>query len=152
MGERSDLNVFISFVRTNRHKAERLAQALRDYGILVWLERDQITNGPDWQNAIRQQIRQGAFFIACFSSQYNARRKSRMNEELMLAIEELRQRPLEKTWFIPVFLNECTAPNWSIGGGASLLNLQWVDLSRDWEMGIQNIVRMIDPAGKHIIK
>jgi hypothetical protein len=137
--------VFISFVRTNRAKVERLARILREYGILVWLERDQIAPSGNWQSVIRDAIREGAFFIACFSNQYNARKKMRMNEELMEAIDELRQRPMERSWFISVVLNNCTIPNWSIGSGNSLLNLECVDISQDWGKGVQDVLHIIDP-------
>lgn len=143
--------VFISFVRTNRAKVERFAQALREHGVLVCLERDEITSRSDWQTALRNGIRQGAFFIACFSRQYRPRQKSHLNRELMEAIKELRQRPADQSWFIPVALNDCTIPDWSIGVGYSLLGLEWVDLSSDWEEGVQRIVGIIhQAAGRHL--
>ena len=68
-----------------------------------------------------------------------------MNEELTLAIEELRQRPTNRAWFIPVLLAECAVPERSIGAGETLQDLQWVDLQRNWDDGIIKIVGAIDP-------
>jgi hypothetical protein len=35
-----------------------------------------------------------------------------MNEELALVIEEVRQRPTDQAWFIPVGLDDCQVPRW----------------------------------------
>jgi hypothetical protein len=68
-----------------------------------------------------------------------------MNEELTLAIDELRQRPTERAWFIPVLLSECQVPARNIGAGETLRDIQWVELYRDWEEGIARIAATIDP-------
>jgi len=66
-----------------------------------------------------------------------------MNEELVLAIEELRLRPTDMAWFIPVKLNRCEIPDRDIGAGATLQDLQYVELYQDWDAGIQRIVNVI---------
>ena len=60
-----------------------------------------------------------------------------MNEELTLAIEELRQFASDREWFIPVLLSECDIPARSIGGGETLLDINWVPLYENWDAGIQ---------------
>jgi hypothetical protein len=67
-----------------------------------------------------------------------------MNEELTLAVEELRQRSLDIAWFIPVRLAECVIPDREIGGG-TLRDLQTVDMFADWDRGILAIKNAIDP-------
>jgi hypothetical protein len=59
-----------------------------------------------------------------------------MNEELTFAIDELRRRSINKTWLIPVKLNECEMSDRSMGGGETLRSLQWVELYTDWNDGI----------------
>ena len=66
-----------------------------------------------------------------------------MNEELTIAIEELRQRPTDRVWFIPVKLNRCKIPNRNIGGGETLNDRQHVKLYKDWDGGIQRIIEVI---------
>ena len=68
-----------------------------------------------------------------------------MNEELALAIEELRLRPTNRTWFVPVKLNECLIPERSIGAGERLSDIQWVDLFEDWDAGIQLLLSTLIP-------
>src|SRR5690348_1604790 len=95
-------HVFISYVRDDRPLVRELCAALHKNSIAFWLDRDQIRPGEKWQVAIRRAIESGTFFIACFSKAYDVRSKSYMNIELTLAIEQLRLRPADRAWFIPV--------------------------------------------------
>ena len=141
-------HVFISYVRENKEVVDRLYQELKSRGIQVWLDRDKIDPGVRWQRAIRQAIRSGVFFIACFSKEFHERNKTYMNEELTLAIEELRQLPIDKVWFVPIKLNECEIPNWDIGRGETLQDFQYISLYEDWEVSIQNILNVIQYESK----
>ena len=124
--------VFISYVRENIEIVDRLCQELKSHGIQVWLDRNDIDPGSRWEQSIRKAISQGGGFIACFSEEYNNRDKTYMNEELTLAINELRQRPADRIWFIPVKLNNCEIPDRDIGGGETLQVFQYVNLYEDW--------------------
>src|SRR5206468_2173271 len=79
----------------------------------------------------------------CFSEHYWARDKTFMNEELLLAIEELRQRRIDRAWFIPVKLSPCEVPEYPIGPGQSLRDLQYVEMYKDWETGIRKVLSVI---------
>jgi len=136
--------VFISYVRSNKSIVDHLKNDLTiRHGVKVWLDRDDIGAGVDWRQAIRKAIQDGAFFIACFSEEYNERDRTYMDEELTLAIDELRRRPTDKAWFIPVKLNECEIPDCDIGGRETLDALQYVELYKDWDDGIQRILNVI---------
>jgi hypothetical protein len=137
-------HVFISYVRDNSEVIQRLSASLEARGVNVWLDRDKIRPGYRWKAAIRDAIREGAFFIACFSREYHERPKTYMNEELTLAIEELRQRPTDRAWFIPVLLPGGEVPDRDIGAGETFRSLQWVSLSEeDWNTGIQRILSVV---------
>src|SRR5271165_4142786 len=59
--------VFISYVLDDCAMVQRLAQTLELYRIKVWLDRNSLKPGYRWKKAIRDGIREGDFFIACFS-------------------------------------------------------------------------------------
>ena len=143
--------VFISYVRENTEMVDQLYQELKSYGIQVWLDQNDIAPGLRWKREIRRAIQQGAFFIACFSQEYNERDKTYMNEELTIAIEELRQRPTDSAWFIPVKLNECEIPDLDIGGGDTLRDLQYVNLYENWDVNIRRILEIVQPASSETI-
>ncbi len=136
-------SAFVSYVRENRKVVDRLCAALRGGGIQVWLDRSEIVPGADWKVAIRQAIRSGDYFIACFSRQYGRRQKTYMNIELGLAIEELSQTKAERPWFIPVLLSNCEVPDLSIGGTRTLRDFQCVKLYRNWSVGTNAIISAI---------
>ena len=83
-------HVFLSYVREDQELVDALAFQLRKAGVDVWLDRDRIYPGIRWQHAIKAAIESGSYFIACFSSSYKGRTRSFMNEELILAVRELR--------------------------------------------------------------
>src|SRR5262249_39963061 len=125
-------HVFISYVNENNEVVRKLADALRLFGIDVWLDRDRIKPGWRWERAIRQAIRDGLFFIACFSRAYNERSRSYMNKELNLAIQELQLHPVDSAWFIPVLIDDCEVPDLDISASETLHSIQWVKLYEEW--------------------
>jgi hypothetical protein len=135
--------VFLSYVKEDARVVERLVDELAAHGIHVWLDREQLLPGQRWPEAIRRAISEGDFFLACFSEHYASRSKTYMNEELTLAIDELRQRPADRTWFLPVVLSECEIPDRNIGAGQTLRSIQWVRLDQQWKEGIGRIVQAI---------
>jgi len=141
-------HVFISYVRDNTQAVRRLYNELTAYGIEVWLDRNDIMPGTRWRSAIRRAIQDGDFFIACFSKEYNKRDSTYMNEELTLAIEELRKRSHDRAWFIPVKLSECEIPDREIGAGETIQDLQWLELHSNWSESFQQILDVIQPLPK----
>jgi len=120
--------VFISYIRENQITVDRICQELRAYGIDYWIDREHINPGQRWQQAMRSAIETGTCFVACFSDEYTQRSATYMNEELIQAIEQLRLRPMNRMWFIPVRLSNCQIPPLPIGAGETLRDIQWVDL------------------------
>jgi TIR domain len=139
-------HVFISYVREDSAAVDDIASNLRRNGIEVWLDRDQIMPGRRWRDAIRHAIGAGAMFVACFSANYLKRERSHMNEELTLAIDELRSRPADRVWFVPVVLSDGSVPDRRIGAGETLRDLQWIDFTADWQTAINLLVSIAREA------
>jgi HEAT repeat protein len=133
-------HVFISYVRENREVVDRLATELSSRGATVWLDRNDIAPGLRWKDEIRKAIKNGDFFLACFSKEYNERQKTYMNEELVLAIDMLREMPAHRAWFIPVLINGGRIPERKISNVEDLDDLHAVDLSNNWDEGIERIL------------
>jgi hypothetical protein len=116
-------------VREDSHRIDQLQQALQAAGIPVWRDTASLWPGEDWRAKIRQAITDDALvFVVCFSKASLARRKSYQNEELVLAIEQLRQRRPDDPWLIPVRLDDCEIPDLDVGGGRTLASIQRADL------------------------
>jgi hypothetical protein len=125
-------HAFISYVRVDSLAVDGLQQALEAVGVQVWRDTTSLWPGEDWRAKIRAAITGGALaFIACFSRQSLALGKSYRNEELTLAIEQMRLRQPGAPWLIPVRLDECIIPDLDLGGGRTLSSIQRVDLFGD---------------------
>jgi len=125
-------HVFISYVREDSHQVDLLHRTLKAARIPVWRDAADLWPGEDWRGEIRRAITGDALvFIACFSRASLARDSSYQNEELTLAIEQMRFRRPGKPWLIPVRFDECEIPDWDIGGGRTLTSIQHVDLFGD---------------------
>ena len=138
-------HAFISYVREDAARVDRLQAVLESAGIQVWRDTEDLWGGEDWRVKIRNAISDGALaFIACFSTHSAARETSYQNEELLLAVEQLRLRPPDRAWLIPVRFDECAIPDLEIGGGRLLSHLQRVDLFDDnWDVGIAKLVASV---------
>ena len=145
-------HVFLSYVRENEESVRRLATALERNGIEVWMDRNRIQPGSRWRNSIRDAIENGAFFLACFSKEYESRAHSYMDEELDVAIDELRQYAGERGWFIPLRLNECVVPEKSMGDAGHLADFQWLDLYPDWDAGFAALLGVVADARRPRVK
>jgi ATP-dependent Clp protease ATP-binding subunit ClpC len=135
--------VFISYVRENWNVVRELVEVLKARDLDVWIDREQLLPGQRWASVIREAIRNGDYFIACFSRESSEKTKSFMNDEISVAIEELRKRPHDKAWFLPVRLNECKIPDLSIGAGETLSSIHYVDLFADHDFGINRLVASV---------
>lgn len=122
-------HVFISYVKEDAGQVDRLCDLLEAAQIAYWRDRNDLDPGVPWKQKIREAIRSDSLvFLACFSAQSLARAKSYMNEELTLAIDEYRLRPPDKTWLIPVRLDDIKLPDLDLGAGRFLGDLQFVNL------------------------
>lgn len=136
-------HVFISYVRENQSIVDKLVQELEKENIEVWYDKTQLRGGDKWKDKIREAIRGGGFFIACFSKEAENKERSAQAEEIRDAIDELKKRHSDRPWFIPVKLNPCIIPERYIGGNEFLTDFHWIELYEDWNKGILDIVRAV---------
>lgn len=136
---------FISYVREDTHEVDQLQRIIEAAGVSVWRDTADLWPGEDWRIKIRRTITENALiFIACFSSRSVVRKKSYQNEELLLAIDQLRLRRPDDPWLIPVRFDDCAIPDVGIGGDRTLASIQRVDLYGDYrETGIARLVATV---------
>jgi TIR domain len=127
--ETSAGHAFISYVREDSGEVDKLQQSLQAVGIPVWRDTASLWPGEDWRVKIRQAIAEDSLvFIACFSNQSVTRLRTYQNEELLLAIEQLRLRQAHNPWFIPARLDDCRIPDLEVGPGRTIRSIQHLDL------------------------
>jgi hypothetical protein len=136
--------IFLSYLRENSSTVDRLKRHIEAAGITAWLDRERLDPGVRWEAAIRTAIREGSFFLACFSNDYASRERAYMNKELRIAIDELQARPVDRAWFIPIKLSSCEIPEFDLGAGETLRSLQYVDLTSNWDDGLRKLIGAIN--------
>jgi hypothetical protein len=122
-------HAFISYVREDSGEVDTLQKTLEEAGIPVWRDTSSLWPGENWSAKIRNAIRSDALvFIACFSTHSAARQRSYQNEELLLAIDQLRTRRPDEPWLIPVRFDDCDIPDFELGAGRTLTSINRADL------------------------
>lgn len=135
-------DVFISYVRQDERFVQFLCEILRLNGVKVWLDKEKLSPGVRWKSAIEDAVRSGMFFLSIYSHARQSRCESYVNEETVVAVEEIRRRPQNKAWFIPVIINDCEVERRPIGGGEYIDDLQFCDL-RDWNTGLFQLLKVL---------
>lgn len=132
MSQADGKHVFVSYVREDDSEVDKLCSVLEAAKIPYWRDRTSLGPGDAWKAKIRDAIRGGSLvFLACFSDQSRGKGKSHMNEELTLAVEEYRKMPPGRTWLIPVRFDSGDVPEWDLGAGKTLRDLNYSDLFGD---------------------
>ncbi len=150
----ADRHAFISYVREDADQAKRLQNYLQSAAIPYWLDRESIEPGQDWKVAIRQAIRTGSMvFLACFSEESIARDQSYQNEEITIAIEEFRKLPPNKVWIIPIRFGEVEIPDWTLGAGKVIGDLNRVDLfgADEASEAVRLVTQISNIMGRHSV-
>jgi hypothetical protein len=135
--------VFVSYVKENFLQIDKICKAFTENDIEYWLDRKDIDPGKFWKDAIKVAINNGAYFLACFSREYNERKETYMNEELLEAVEILRIKKYNSGWFIPIKLSECEIPPISIGGGRTLNDIHYLSFYEDWATELNRLIDII---------
>ena len=150
--EANEGHAFISYVREDSERVDRLQKILEAAGVRVWRDTVNLWPGEDWRSRIRHAITKNALaFIVCFSEHSEARQVSGQNEELMLAVDQMRLRRPDQPWLIPVRFAEIDLPELEIGGGRTLSSIQRADLIGEaWDQGaarlVSGVLRALDRA------
>ena len=63
-----DLNVFLSYSRTDREQIRRIADALKAIGATVWIDEGEITPGQHITSKIDEGLAKANYFLTCWSA------------------------------------------------------------------------------------
>lgn len=131
---------FLSYVHEDTADVDRLQEFLESSGVTVWRDRSNLLPGDNWKQVIRDTITRGSFvFVACFSATSVKKATSYMNEELALAVEELRKRNTTH-WFVPVLLSDCVPPDAEVGIHGRLSDIHECRLFEDWSTASERLL------------
>lgn len=121
-------HAFISYVHEDAGLVDELESVLTASGIKVWRDVRDLWPGDSWKAEIRKAIKGDTLaFLPVFSKTSVNKAKTVMNEELRLAIDEYRLMPPGRPWILSVRLEEVNLPDFDLGAGQTLSDLNWTD-------------------------
>ena len=113
------LKVFLCHARADREPVHALYVRLKREGVDVWLDKEKLLPGADWEYEIRKAVRESDVVVVCLSKQFN--QAGFRQKEVRLALDTAMEKPEGEIFIIPARLEECDTLE-------SLRKWHWVDL------------------------
>jgi hypothetical protein len=104
------LNVFLSYSRPDRSTVLNLYEALEAGGFNVWIDAKNLKGGDKWSEVTGNALRASDVVIICLSRNYIPM-SANLKGELGAAMEIAETLPEDRTFIIPVRLEECEVPS-----------------------------------------
>jgi hypothetical protein len=144
------MTAFLSYRRVDTDKVTALKDALVAKGVDVWIDRESIAPGVDWDPKIYDAIKEASYFVACFSLNTSDEATfgiTYMYQEVQFAIGLVPARP--EGWLIPVLLDECEIPAIPVCEGKTIHAYQRVSVAgSDWRTGVDQLAETIGKLKK----
>lgn len=126
----SQPNVFISYALEDEIAVLGLCERLRQSGIRVWIDKEQIQVGQEWDRAIQEALKTADFIVVCLSER-SIKKRGYVNREIRQALDLHNEMPLGRRFLMPVRLDRCAVPD-------ELAKYQYADLFRS--NGVDDLV------------
>ena len=123
--------IFLSHRKDDAVLAERLARELEAAGHQVWFDEWKIDIGDSIVERINQGLEGTAYLVLCYSSSGLSPWVDR--EWMSTLARQLSGQPVK---LLPVLLSGGSAP-------AILADIKYADLIKDWDQGVQALLRAI---------
>ena len=98
--------VFLSYASQDAEAAKRICDALRQTGIEVWFDQNELVGGDAWDAKIRQQISDCTLFIPVISASTQARREGYFRLEWKLAAQRTHMMSDDTPFLLPVVIDD----------------------------------------------
>ena len=129
--------VFISYAREDSEIAQRLYDDLKRAGVELWLDRENLLPGQDWDVEISKAINESTFFLALISSK-STNRVGFTQRELKRALDIIYEKPKGDVFIIPVRIDDCPVD-------VRLQEYQWVNLFPSYADGLNKLLHVLKP-------
>jgi adenylate cyclase len=118
--------VFLSYASQDAEAAQKIAEALRDGGIEVFLDQSELRGGDVWDQKIRREIRDCALFIPVISANTTSRHEGYFRLEWDLADQRSHMMARNRVFVVPVCLD--ATPEAGADVPESFQRVQWTRL------------------------
>lgn len=132
MTEKKRLKVFLSHAHSDAPAVRELFRYLRREGVDIWLDKEKLLPGMDWNSEIRKAVRESDVVVVCLSNEFN--KAGYRQREVRIALDTEQEKPEGEIYIIPARLEVCDVPK-------NLSKWQWVDLFE--KGGRQRLIRAL---------
>lgn len=134
--------IFLSYAHEDIGMAKRIYEDLKRYGLDLWFDNESLLGGQNWKFEINKAIKQSTCFLAILSNE-SINTIGYVQKELKIALDMLDLHPKNKTYILPVRIEECEPIE------ERLSELHWIDVfpERDYQAGIRKILAVMNPDG-----
>jgi hypothetical protein len=98
-------SVFLSYSSEDRAAARRLRDALAATGLDVWYDENELGGGDAWDQKIRRQIRECAYFMPLISASTERRKEGYFRREWRLAVDRTLDMADDVMFILPIVLD-----------------------------------------------
>lgn len=102
------LKVFLCYASPDSKNVNELYLRLKNEGVDVWLDKENLIAGASWDREIRTAVRESDIVIVCLSRKFD--KKGYRHNEMRVALEEANLQPEGEIFIIPARLEECDYP------------------------------------------
>ncbi len=115
--------LFLSYAREDRPAAQRIAEALRAFGVETWIDQSELRGGDAWDHQIRRQIKECALFVPLISARTQTRGEGYFRLEWTLAEERAQHFARGVPFLVPVVIDD--TPESGAEVPEAFLRVQW---------------------------
>jgi len=134
--------IFLSYAHADIGMARRIYEDLKRYGLDVWFDNESLLGGQNWKFEINKAIKQSKCFLAILSNE-SINAIGYVQKELKIALDMLDLHPKNKTYILPVRIEECEPIE------ERLSELHWINVfpEHEYQAGIRKILEVVNPDG-----
>jgi hypothetical protein len=114
--------VFISYAKEDKLFAENIYRKMKRDNLKPWLDIHHLPVGVNWDNFIKETIKNSKFFILILSKN-STNKRGYIQKEIKIALEIVELLPQEDIFIIPIKIDDCIPPQ-------VLGKFQWIDISK----------------------
>jgi formylglycine-generating enzyme required for sulfatase activity len=137
--EKRRLRVFLSHAHSDKDAVHDLFLRLLEDGLDVWMDKENLLPGQDWELEIRRAVRAADVVVVCLSQQFS--QEGFRQKEVRLALDTAMEQHTGEIFIIPARLEACEPPE-------SLSRYHWVDLFA--EDGYARLLRALQVRAEKI--
>jgi TolB-like protein len=98
--------IFISYASDDEEAVARLCTGLRDAGLQVWFDRNELRGGDAWDASIRTRIKECAIFVPVISANTEARGEGYFRLEWKLGVDRSHLMADDQPFLVPVAIDD----------------------------------------------